>query len=45
MFPWKDFLMGLIRKIQKYKEEIMEVRKRRNFYICGGSHTCGFSID
>jgi hypothetical protein len=21
MFPWKDFLMGLIRKIQKHKEE------------------------
>ncbi len=40
MFPWKDFLMGQIRKIQKHKEE----RKRRNFYICGGSHTCVFSI-
>jgi hypothetical protein len=21
MFPWKDFLMGQIRKIQKHKEE------------------------
>jgi hypothetical protein len=21
MFPWKDFLMGRIRKIQKHKEE------------------------
>jgi hypothetical protein len=21
MFPWKDFLIGLIRKIQKHKEE------------------------
>jgi hypothetical protein len=44
MFPWKDFLMAQIRKIQKHKEEIMEERKRRNFDICGGSHTCVFSI-
>jgi hypothetical protein len=36
--------MAQIRKIQKHKEEIMEERKRRNFDICGGSHTCVFSI-
>ncbi len=50
-FPWKDFLMGWIRKIQKIKKERMEERKRRVisssffnfFYECGGSHTGVFS--
>jgi hypothetical protein len=28
-FPWKDFLTGWIRKIQKIKKERMEERKRR----------------
>jgi hypothetical protein len=36
--------MAQIRKIQKHKEEIMEERKRRNFDICGDSHTRVFSI-
>jgi hypothetical protein len=42
MFPWRDFLMGQIRKIQKHKEERdiselffknerVEERKRRDF--------------
>jgi hypothetical protein len=35
---------GQIRKFQKHKER-MEERKRRDFYICGGSHTHVFSID
>jgi hypothetical protein len=51
------FLTGRIRKIEKHKEERdrsgiffknkerMEERKRRDFYICGGSHTHVFSID
>jgi hypothetical protein len=53
-FPWKDFLMGRIRKIEKHKEEWgrsgkfkmerMEERKRRDFYIRGGSHIWVFSI-
>jgi hypothetical protein len=33
MFPWKDFLMGQIRKIQIHNKEGMEERKRRDFYI------------
>ncbi len=48
--------MGRIRKIPKHKEErdrsgkfkkikeTMEERKRRDFYICGGSHTHVFLI-
>jgi hypothetical protein len=35
---------GQIRKIQKNKKERMEERKRRDFYIHGGSHICVFSI-
>jgi hypothetical protein len=27
MFPWKDFLMGWIRKIQKYKGGKGQIRK------------------
>jgi len=55
--PWKEFLMGQIRKIQKHKEERhrsgkfeknnmerMEERKRRDFYIHGGSPTHVFCI-
>ncbi len=37
-------MMGQVREIKKHKEEIMEERKIRNFYICGGSHTCVFSM-
>ncbi len=55
MFPWKDFLMGWIKKIQKHKEERdklgkfkktrrKEWREKRDFYIRGGSHTRVFSI-
>jgi hypothetical protein len=33
---------GQIRIIQKNKKERMEERKRRDFYVCGGSHV--FSI-
>jgi hypothetical protein len=44
MFPWKDFLMARIRKIQKNKKQRMEQRKRRDFYMRGGSHTRVFSI-
>ncbi len=44
MFPWKDFLMGQITKIQKNKKQRMKERKRRNFYVSGGSHTHVFSI-
>ncbi len=35
---------GLIRKIQKKKMERMDERKRRDFYIRGGSHTHVFCI-
>jgi hypothetical protein len=35
---------GQIRKIQKIKKERMEERKRRDFYVGGGSHTRLFSI-
>ncbi len=35
---------GQIRKIQKNKKERMEERKRRDFYVHGGSHTCVFLI-
>jgi len=35
---------GQIRKIQKNKKERMEERKRTDFYVLGGSHTCVFSI-
>jgi hypothetical protein len=35
---------GQIRKIQKNKNERMEERKRTDFYVLGGSHTCVFSI-
>ncbi len=34
---------GQIRKIQKDKKERMEERKRRDFYIRGGSHNRVFS--
>jgi len=56
MFPWKDFLMGLIRNIQKHKEERTDQEnskkqegknggmKKRYCYICEGSHTRVFSI-
>jgi hypothetical protein len=33
MFPWKDFLMAQIRKIQKNKKERMEERKRRHCFV------------
>jgi hypothetical protein len=33
MFPWKDFLMAQIRKIQKNKKERMEERKRRYCFV------------
>ncbi len=38
---------GQIRKFQKNKKERMEQRKRRDFYIHGGSHTrvCSPSIE
>jgi hypothetical protein len=29
MFPWKDFLMEQIRKIQKHKEEMEQIRKKK----------------
>ncbi len=35
---------GQIRKIQKNKKERMEERKRRDFYVHGGSHTGVFFI-
>jgi hypothetical protein len=35
---------GHIRKIQKNKKERMEERKRRDFYVSGGSHSHVFSI-
>jgi hypothetical protein len=56
MFPWKDFLMGWIRKIQKHKErdisgKILKTRrkewrkeKEEIFFLHGGSHTCVFSV-
>jgi hypothetical protein len=36
---------GQIKKIQKNKKERVEERKRRDFYVGGGSHTRVFSID
>jgi hypothetical protein len=44
MFPWKDFLMGQIRKVQINKKQKMEERKRKNFYIGGGSQTLSFFL-
>ncbi len=56
MLPWKDFLMGQIRKIQKREErgrsgEFKKTRrkewrkeKEEIFYVCEGSHICVFSI-
>ncbi len=57
MFPWKDFLMGRIKEIQKHKEKrdklgkFKKTRKKewrgkkKDFYIHEGSHTHVFSIN
>ncbi len=35
---------GQIRRIDKNKKERMDERKRRDFHLCGGSHTGVFSL-
>jgi len=44
--PIESFLMGkIMKKIFKNKKKRMDERKRREFYLCGGSHTHVLSID
>jgi hypothetical protein len=35
----------IMKKIFKNKKKRMDERKRREFYLCGGSHTHVLSID